>query len=132
VDLTSAVPGDIVATLLDAIVATNFDSVMVTERGDGATTPIIYVNRGFTELTGYGADEVLGRTPKFLQGPDTDRAVLDQLVADLTANRSFEGTTVNYRKDGTPFLMHWRVEPIFAGGDTPTHYLAVQREAPPA
>ena len=44
-----------------------------------AGKPLIYVNRGFEQLTGYAAEEVLGRDMAFLTGPDTDRATLDRL-----------------------------------------------------
>ena len=105
-----------------AVAFDTHDSIMITDK-DGK---ILRVNQSFTELTGYSADEVLGRSPSFLQGPGTDRSVIDQLVRDLEAGRRFQGRTVNYRKDGSPFIMKWRVVPVQSGGDL-THYLAVQR-----
>ena len=121
-------PGSL-AALLDMVCATSFDSVMIAEVGDVlGETPIVYVNKAFTELTGYSEEEVLGTPPTFLQGPGTEREVLDRLVSDLAAGRMFEGRTVNYRKDGSPFIMNWRVVPVRSGQDT-THYLAIQRSA---
>lgn len=115
------------AAVLDSVCATSFDSVMVTEVGEGVhETPIVYVNDAFTHLTGYERAEVLGKSPAFLQGPGTEREVLDRLVSDLAAGRRFEGRTVNYRKDGSPFIMNWRVVPVASGGEL-THYLAIQR-----
>ena len=126
-ELSGRIDAGSLAAVLDMVCATSFDSVMVTEVGDGTSeTPIVYVNGAFTELTGYSADEVLGRSPSFLQGPGTDRSVIDQLVRDLEAGRRFQGRTVNYRKDGSPFIMKWRVVPVRSGEDL-THYLAVQR-----
>jgi len=50
---------------------------------------IIYVNQAFTDLTGYSADEVLGKTPGLLQGPETEKTVIDRLSDDLkTTNLS--------------------------------------------
>jgi len=113
--------------LLDKVCATSFDSVMIAEVADAlGETPIVYVNEAFTDLTGYSREEVLGKSPTFLQGDGTERAVLDRLVDDLAAGRMFEGRTVNYRKDGSPFIMNWRVVPV-RSGDTTTHYLAIQR-----
>jgi len=126
-ELSSQLGEEELAAVLDAVAATSFDSIMVTDVGDGrGETPIVYVNEAFTDLTGYPADEVLGRSPTFLQGEDTDRAVISQLVADLEAGRTFEGRAVNYRKDGTPFEMNWRVAPVVRDGSV-VRYLAVQR-----
>ena len=117
------------AAVLDMVCSTSFDSVMIAEVGDvEGETPIVFVNEAFSELTGYSEAEVLGESPAFLQGPGTERAVLDQLVGDLAAGRMFEGRTVNYRKDGSPFIMNWRVVPVRSGEEI-THYLAIQRSA---
>lgn len=87
---------------------------------------IVYVNPAFERMTGYTADEVLGRNPRFLQGPASDRRVLDRLRADLEAGRPFQGETFNYRKDGTPFTMAWRVAAVRDQHGTITHYVAAQ------
>lgn len=114
--------------LFQALADLNFESVMVTEPTDepGASR-IVFVNEKFTEMTGYSADEVVGRTPGMLQGARTDRKVLDRLAEDLSAGRSFHGQTVNYRKDGTPFEIEWKVTPVSDDAGDVTHYVAVQR-----
>lgn len=87
---------------------------------------IIYVNPAFERMTGYTAEEVIGRNPRFLQGPASDRRVLDRLRADLEAGRPFQGETFNYRKDGTPFTMAWRVAAVRDEHGRVTHYVAAQ------
>jgi diguanylate cyclase (GGDEF)-like protein/PAS domain S-box-containing protein len=79
-------------------------------------------------MTGYRPDEMVGATPHILQGPATDRAVLDQLRADLMAGRTFEGRTTNYRKDGTPFQLEWTVAPVKDRSGTTIYYVAIQRD----
>jgi PAS domain S-box-containing protein len=116
--------GDIV----DALIENSFDSVMVTEAGNGASTnPIVFVNEAFTALTGYTAEDVMGKSPTMLQGSDTDPAVIERLREDMGAGRSFEGETTNYRKDGTPFTMHWRVAPVEQAAEQAKYHIAVQR-----
>jgi PAS domain S-box-containing protein len=117
----------IMKRLLEASMEESFNSVVITEAGPGY--PIIYVNSAFCELTGYGPHEVMGKSPSILQGPDTDPAVLNQLNQDLSEGRLFYGKAINYRKDGSPFMMEWKIAPIRNEKDEITHYLAIQREA---
>jgi PAS domain S-box-containing protein len=119
----------IMKRLLEASMEASFNGVMITEAGPGY--PIVYVNPALCELTGYGPDELMGRSPSLLQGPATDQWVLDQLKEKLTTGDLFEGRTVNYRKDGSEFIMEWKVVPIRNAADEVTHYLAIQREAHP-
>jgi PAS domain S-box-containing protein len=104
-----------------------FESVMVTEAtADHKNSVIIYVNQAFSNLTGYSADEVIGKTPGLLQGPETESGVKDRLSEDLKNNRTFHGNTINYRKDGSAFTIEWKIAPVM-DGDKASHYVAVQR-----
>ncbi|MGM0433836.1 MAG: PAS domain-containing protein [Pseudomonadota bacterium] len=115
--------------LFKALADISFDSVMVTKASDDLhDSVVVYVNEAFTELTGYSAEEVLGKTPGVLQGPETEKAVTDRLADDLKNHRTFHGSTTNYRKDGSPFTIEWIVTPVLDGGEV-THYVAVQRAA---
>gem|GEM_PF-6872185 len=89
---------------------------------------IIFVNPAFTRMTGYTAEEVTGKTPRILQGPKTDRAVLDRLSEKLRRGEVFEGVAINYRKDGSEFYLEWRVDPIKNERGEVTHFVAVQRD----
>ena len=65
--------------------------------------PMTYVSPGFEELTGYRAEEVLGRSCSILQGPDTDPRAVDVLRQAIATSREAYVTLLNYRKDGTTF-----------------------------
>ncbi|VTR96580.1 PAS domain S-box protein [Tuwongella immobilis] len=88
---------------------------------------IMFANSAFEELTGYTLAELLFESPRIFQGPQTDRRVLDLLKNSLVQHRSFEGYTINYRKDGTPFGMGWLVSTVFDGG-RPQYYLSMHQE----
>lgn len=88
---------------------------------------IIYVNKAFNRLTGYESSEVIGKTPKILQGSATDRHVIADLTDSLKNDSPFEGQAINYRKDGTPFIMNWRVLPLKIDNQTKA-WIAIQRE----
>lgn len=116
-------------TLLDAAITQSHDAVTITTAElDPPGPTIVYVNPAFTTITGYTAAEALGRTPRILQGPKTDRAVLDRMRADLAAGRVFSGETINYRKDGRELLLEWQVTPIRDAAGRITHYVAIQND----
>jgi PAS domain S-box-containing protein len=89
---------------------------------------ISYVNEAFEDMTGYTEEEVLGKTPRILQGPETDREVLDSLRAALEAGQTWEGETVNYRKDGTPYLVQWDISPVVGEDGDIERWVSVQRD----
>ncbi|MGU3420710.1 PAS domain S-box protein [Methylobacterium sp. D54C] len=77
--------------------------------------PIVFTNRAFLELTGYGIDEVVGRNCRFLQGPDTEPDRVDAIRAALRENRDLTVEITNHRRDGTPFVNALFVGPVFDG-----------------
>jgi len=90
--------------------------------------PLIYVNAGFERLTGYSAEEVMGRNCRFLQGPGTDRDTLAQLRAALHEQREVTVQLLNYRKDGTTFWNRLSITPVRDPSGAVTHFIAVQSD----
>lgn len=113
-------------SVLKALAENSFDSVLITDASKAGK--IIYANRAFKALTGYEPASVIGKTPRILQGPATDKRVLKRLGAALRKQGRFEGKAINYRKDGTAFIMQWRVVPAKVGKNTKV-WLAIQRES---
>ncbi len=116
----------IIRNMLQTTLDISFDGVMITEAGPGY--PIIYVNPSLCAMTGYDFDELLGKSPAMLQGERTDQRVLDDLKEKIEAGETFHGKTKNYRKDGTEFIMEWKIVPVHDADDNISHYLAVQLE----
>lgn len=105
-----------------------FNAVTITEaEPDGSAGPIIYVNDAFVEMTGYAAEEVIGKSPGVLQGPNTEPEVLQRLAEQIRRGQVFHGETINYRKDGNEFILEWTVTPV-RQEDAITHYVAVQHD----
>ncbi len=124
----STLPDSIGHRLFKEVADRSFDAITITRAdGDEAPLEIIYVNEAFTEMTGYEAEEVIGETPGMLQGPETDPEVLDRLDRKMQRGDPFHGETVNYRKDGSAFIIEWKVAPVGQEGDT-TYHVAVQRD----
>lgn len=101
------------------------EAMSLTDRDwDGEGPYIVYVNQNWQNLTGYKLIEVIGKSPKILQGPKTIKAELDGFREKLDNSKIFNCTTWNHRKDGQPL----RIEMVvFNLGDIKDYYLAIQR-----
>lgn len=120
---------EIMKRLLEASIAESFNGVLITETGPGY--PIVYANAAFSELTGYAPDEVMGKSPAILQGPETDPEVIARLEREVKSGEIFYGRAINYRKDGSEFMMEWKIVPIKNAFNDITHYLAIQKDVSP-
>jgi PAS domain S-box-containing protein len=74
--------------------------------------PIVLANKAFLDLTGYSADEVLGRNCRFLQGASTSAAAVAEVRLGLADGRDVDVELLNYRKDGTAFWNQLHISPI--------------------
>ena len=74
--------------------------------------PIVYVNRAFLELTGYEAEEMLGRNCRLLQGPETDPAHVAELRRAVQERRPVTVELRNHRRDGSAFWNEVHVSPV--------------------
>ena len=111
--------------LLKTLADNSFDSILITDAT--SKQKITYANKAFKKLTGYDPSEVIGKTPRILQGVGTDKKIIARLAKVLETGRKFEGRTINYKKDGTPFIMFWGVAPVKIGKKI-VGWLAIQRE----
>jgi PAS domain S-box-containing protein len=116
--------------LLESVVTTTNDAVLITEAEpiDEPGPRILYANPAFTRMTGYTLSEVLGKTPRILQGEKTDRASLDRIRTALKNWQPLRIDLINYRKDGTEFWVELSIVPIPDENGWFTNWVAVQRD----
>jgi two-component system sensor kinase FixL len=116
--------------LVQAAIEQMNEAVVITGSGLDPPEPrIVYVNPAFEEMTGYTASEVIGRSPRILQGPKTDRHELDRLRRAMERGQGFRGEVINYRKDGREFNLEWHIAPVReVDGGAITHWVAIQRD----
>ncbi|MET0742494.1 MAG: HWE histidine kinase domain-containing protein [Microvirga sp.] len=123
--ISSALDLPLTIAALDAI----GEAIVITSPDlDPPGPTILFVNAAFTRMTGYAAAEAMGRSPRFLQGMATDRTILDRMRVELAEKRSFIGETINYRKDGTMYVVEWLVTPMENGDGRVTQWIAAQRD----
>jgi PAS domain S-box-containing protein len=114
--------------LLETAVDQAKEAVLITSAElDPPGPEILFVNPAFTEMTGYSPEEVLHKTPRILQGPKSDRAMLQRLREALSRGEPFSGETVNYRKDGSEYYVEWDITPIRTTDGEISHFLSIQR-----
>src|SRR5262245_44861344 len=114
--------------LKTAIEQSNESVIIMTARPDPPGPEIVYVNPAFTKMTGYAPEDVIGKTPHILQGPETDRSVLRRLCKDCAAGEVFDGETINYRKDLSEIFLEWTAGPVRNERGEVTHFAATQRD----
>ena len=90
--------------------------------------PIIYINPAFERMTGYEAEEVIGRNCRFLQGEDKDQPALDELREALREGKCCTVILSNYRKDGTFFWNDLSISPIYDNSGNLTHFVGIQTD----
>jgi PAS domain S-box-containing protein len=112
-----------------AVLEAASESILVTRADlDRPGPTIVYVNPTFERMTGWTAVEVVGNSPRLLQGKKTDYSVFLGMRETLRRGDRWDGQTVNYRKDGTPFVMEWSITPLRDTAGSITHYVSVQRD----
>jgi len=106
------------------------DAVCITEADplDPPGPRIVFVNPAFQRITGYPPQEVIGRSPRFLQGPKSSRRELRRIREHLDQRRPVQGEVVNYTKSGRPFWMGLRIAPVSGIQGRVTHYVAIARD----
>lgn len=112
-----------------AVIEAAAESIMVTTTDLDAPGPsIVYVNSAFEKMTGWSREEVVGKSPRLLQGPNTDLRIFDDLRETLQGKQTWEGQTPNYRKDGSEFWMEWSIVPLQNEHGEVFQYVAIQRD----
>jgi len=90
--------------------------------------PIVFVNRAFCRISGYTAAEVIGRDCNFLQGPETDLAVVAEIRASLNAGQSIRRSLLNYRKDGETFWNDLIIDPVRNAAGKVIGFIGIQND----
>ncbi|MES2415661.1 MAG: PAS domain S-box protein [Pseudomonadota bacterium] len=116
--------------LLETAIARLNDIVLITEAEpvDEPGPRIVFVNDAFERYTGYTREEVLGHSPRLLQGPKTDRAELDRIRQALKNWQPVRAELINYSKSGEEFWVELDIVPIADAKGWFTHWVAVQRD----
>jgi PAS domain S-box-containing protein len=87
---------------------------------------IIWVNEDFTQITGYNINEVLGKKPSILQGPKSEKVVIQRIKKGLEQLVPLKEEITNYRKNGEAYLCKLVIYPIFNENQELVHFIAFE------
>jgi PAS domain S-box-containing protein len=109
---------------LTSVLNKPYDALVLTD----SEVKIMWVNGGFTKMTGYPKKEAIGKSPKMLQGKNTLNSSREFIRTSLTHGREFSAEIINYRKTGCEYLCQVEIHPIFDHAHVLRHYLALEKE----
>lgn len=109
-----------------SLVANNTDNSVIITDGQGF---IEFVNEGFTRLTGYDQQEVIGKKPgHILQGPLTDPATVHRIREQLKKGVSFYEEILNYKKNGQSYWISLMINPVRNEAGKIEKYVSIQTD----
>lgn len=112
--------------LLASAVNQSRDGIIIADAQQGF--PLVYVNQGFENMTGYTATEAIGKNYSFLQGGDTDQSDAGAIHAALAGEEGGVFTQRSYRKGGSVFWCETSISPVYNAEAVLTHFTAILKD----
>jgi PAS domain S-box-containing protein len=117
--------------MLESVITNTTDAVVITKGKpieETGRSEVIYVNDAFTKMTGYKAEEVIGKKPRILKGANSDKEVLVSLRNALKKGKACEVETISFKKGGEEFWVNFSISPVAGEKGEITHWIALQKD----
>ncbi|MDR9498736.1 MAG: diguanylate cyclase [Hydrogenovibrio sp.] len=118
----------LIKSFLQAFEHSMMTFVITSTETDAVPYRFLYVNERFKQQTGYDETDLKDRSPEILQGPKTSPEVLAELERKLRRQETFIGQAINYRKDGSEYIVRWSINPILDDRQQVVAYISCQME----
>lgn len=128
-DITKHKRAEAQLNVLAAAVAHLGEGVLITDSDlDWPGPRIEFVNAAMCKITGFAADELVGKTPRILQGKRSDRRTLDHIKRELSAGNACRCELVNYRQDGTRYDAELFITSLYNADGRRTNFVSIHRD----
>lgn len=116
--------------LLETVITQSKDAVMITDidTSKNVIPNIIFVNSAFTDMTGYPADEVIGKSPEILFGKKSDILEFEKLRTAVQEYKECFVETISYKKSGEEFWINFSMIPVTDKEGEHSHWISIQRD----
>lgn len=116
--------------LLETVITQSKDSVIITEVNSASKgiPKIIYVNPAFTQITGYGANEVIGKTPAVFMNKNSVKNDYKRISESLKKKIEFRFDVLNLNKKKEEYWVNFTTIPITNKDNEHSHWISIQRD----
>lgn len=116
--------------LLETVIANANDGIMIAEinPADLSGPTIVYINDAYLKMTGYSKEEIIGKTPRILQGEKTDKLQLKIIKEAILKYEPCEMEVLNYKKNGKQFWSTVSISPVANTEGAYTHWIGIMRD----
>ncbi|WP_309613374.1 PAS domain-containing protein [Flavobacterium sp.] len=116
--------------LLETVITQTKDAVMITDidTSKSAIPNIIFVNSAFTDMTGYPAEEVIGKSPEMFFGKKSDILEFDKLKTAIQKYKECFIETISYKKNNEEFWVNFSMIPVTDKDGEHSHWISIQRD----
>ncbi len=121
-DLPDSIFKQALDNALDIILITNVN------HSDPGDNSIVYVNDAFVRHFGYSKEEIIGQSPRVLQGEETSLEARNKIRDALRNGQSVQSEIINYDKQGNKYWIDLKMVPLYDAHGTVTHFLFIERD----
>jgi len=116
--------------LMETVITHAKDAVVITDNdiSETAIPKIVFVNQAFSEMSGYEAEEVIGKSPIIFSGPNTDKKEYQKLASSIKNKQETRIETISYKKNNEQYWVSFSMIPISAKDGGISHWISIQRD----
>lgn len=116
--------------LMETVITHAKDAVMITDNNISETPipKIVFVNQAFSEMSGYNAEEVIGKSPVIFSGPNTDKKEYNKLATAIKNKQETRIETISYKKNNEQYWVSFSMIPISTKEGDISHWISIQRD----
>ncbi|WP_026998111.1 PAS domain S-box protein [Flectobacillus major] len=116
--------------LFESVIVHTTEAVIITEANpvEGLEPKIVFVNKSFTNMTGYRPSEAIGKSPAILHGKNTDPKALQAIKEALIQEKPCEVDIINYKKNQDEYWVHISISPVYNHAGKLIYWIALERD----